>query len=115
MVSTFITAAQMLVANTSIGVSARSFTLIRVASTFILVTQLGIPATHPGIRITLHGGGVSHTALGCGWRMPKRSWRRMQSSIAAGALQNPAFKIAFAFTLLIWTVGGLAIALAIFA
>ena len=48
--------------------------------------------------------------------MPKRSWRRMQSSIAAEELQDdPAFKVAFAMTLLIWTLGGLAIALAIFA
>jgi hypothetical protein len=47
--------------------------------------------------------------------MPKRSWRRMQSSIGAGEPQDSAFKIAFAMTLLIWTVGGLAIALAIFA
>ena len=49
------------------------------------------------------------------WRMPKRSWRRMQSSIATGELQDPAFKIALTMTLLIWTLGGLAIALAIFA
>jgi hypothetical protein len=47
--------------------------------------------------------------------MPKRSWRRMQSSIATRELQDPAFKIALAMTLLIWTLGGLAIALAIFA
>jgi hypothetical protein len=47
--------------------------------------------------------------------MPKRSWRRMQSSIAADELPDPAFKVAFAMTLLIWTLGGLAIALAIFA
>jgi hypothetical protein len=49
--------------------------------------------------------------------MPKRSWRRMQSSIAAGKPQESdfAFKVAFAMTLLIWTLGGLAIALAVFA
>jgi hypothetical protein len=51
--------------------------------------------------------------------MPKRSWRRkiMQSSIETGQPRDsdPAFKVAFAMTLLIWTVGGLAIALAIFA
>jgi hypothetical protein len=48
--------------------------------------------------------------------MPKRSWRRkiMQSSIETRD-SDPAFKVAFAMTLLIWTVGGLAIALAIFA
>ena len=52
--------------------------------------------------------------------MPKRSWRRkiMQSSVETTGEPHdfdPAFKIAFAMTLLIWTVGGLAIALAIFA
>jgi hypothetical protein len=47
--------------------------------------------------------------------MPKRSWRRVQKSIAAGESQDPAFKVALAMTLLIWTLGGLAIALAIFA
>ena len=46
--------------------------------------------------------------------MPKRSWRRVQSSIAIGELHDPAFKIALAMTLLIWALGGLAIALAIF-
>ena len=48
--------------------------------------------------------------------MPKRSWRRMQSSIETGETQDsdPAFKLAVAMTLLIWTVGGLVIALAIF-
>ena len=49
--------------------------------------------------------------------MPKRSWRRMQSSIAAEKPQESdfAFRVAFAMTLLIWTLGGLAIALAVFA
>jgi hypothetical protein len=51
--------------------------------------------------------------------MPKRSWRRktMQTSIETGEPQDSdfAFKVAFAMTLLIWTVGGLAIAWAIFA
>jgi hypothetical protein len=48
--------------------------------------------------------------------MPKRSWRRMRSSIETGEPQDdPAFKVAVAMALLIWTVGGLAIALAIFA
>jgi hypothetical protein len=49
--------------------------------------------------------------------MPKRSWRRknMQTDIEAGELQDSAFRIALAVTLLIWTLGGLAIALAIFA
>src|SRR6516162_5466581 len=38
--------------------------------------------------------------------MPKRSWRRMQSSIAAEELQDdPAFKVALAMTLLIWALG----------
>ena len=51
--------------------------------------------------------------------MPKRSWRRksMQISLETGEPQESdfAFKVAFAMTLLIWTLGGLAIALAIFA
>jgi hypothetical protein len=48
--------------------------------------------------------------------MAKRSWRRMQSSIETGEPEDDfAFKLAVAMTLLIWTVGGLAIALAIFA
>jgi hypothetical protein len=51
--------------------------------------------------------------------MPKRSWRRkiMQTSIETGESQDSdfAFKVAFAMTLLIWTVGGRAIAWAIFA
>jgi hypothetical protein len=48
--------------------------------------------------------------------MPKRSWRRtiMQTSIATGD-SDFAFNVAFAMTLLIWTLGGLTIALAIFA
>jgi hypothetical protein len=48
--------------------------------------------------------------------MPKRSWRRVQSSIETGEPQDSdfAFKVAMAMTLLIWTLGGLAIALAIF-
>ena len=45
--------------------------------------------------------------------MPKRSWRRktMQSSIETGEPQysDPAFKLAVTMTLLIWTLGGLAI------
>ena len=51
--------------------------------------------------------------------MPKRSWRRkiMQSSIETGEPHESdfPFKVAFAMALLIWTVGGLAIALAVFA
>ena len=58
MVSTFITAAQMLVANTSIGVSARSFTLIPVASTFIPVTQHGGRGGSPGAFLAPPGEDV---------------------------------------------------------